>query len=61
MPSGLPIENIKDFERSLFDKCSNVIRMKSDFDCSEFNFEFSNSGAGASCDIDRIPNKLLLN
>jgi hypothetical protein len=63
VPSGLPIENIKDFTKGhyLINALNVMLESKSDFDCSEFNFwSFSNSGAGASCDIDRIPNKLLL-
>lgn len=61
--STLPIENIKDFTRGhyLIKALNEMVKSKMDFDCSEFSFwSFSNSGAGASCNIDRIPNELLL-
>lgn len=60
--STLPIENIKDFTRGhyLIKALNEMVKSQMDFDCSEFSFwSFSNSGAGASCNIDRIPNELL--
>lgn len=61
--SKSPIENIKKFTKghSIL-KALNVMKeLKIDFGHSEVNFwSFSNSGTGADCDIDRIPNDLLL-
>ena len=58
--SGNPIENVRDFSQG--DYILNAIRIYAD-KIEEDNYtdlnlwSFSNSGTGASCEIDRIPNR----
>ena len=61
--TGLPIENVKFYTKGhyIVKALDLMLDAGLDFKCSEFNlWSFSNSGAGASCGIDRIPNELLL-
>lgn len=63
MSTGLPIENIKFYTKGhyIVKALDMMLAADMDFECSEFNlWSFSNSGAGASCGIDRIPSQLLL-
>ena len=56
------IENIKDFAKGNYlNRALNLIEEKEfDNDYSDLNlWSFSNSGTGASCEIDRIPNSLI--
>lgn len=57
-----PIENIKDFVKGNYlNKALELIdEKKFEEDYSDLNlWSFSNSGTGASCEIDRIPNTLI--
>ncbi len=57
-----PIENIKDFAKGNYlNKALELIdEKKIEDDYSDLNlWSFSNSGTGASCEIDRIPNSLI--
>lgn len=57
-----PIENIKDFAKGNYlNKALELIDERNfEDDYSDLNlWSFSNSGTGASCEIDRIPNSLI--
>ena len=57
-----PIENIKDFAKGNYlNKALELIDEKEfEEDYSDLNlWSFSNSGTGASCEIDRIPDSLI--
>lgn len=60
-PSGESIENVKDFSKGNYVlKALKILEDKNfDDEYSDLNlWSFSNSGTGASCEIDRIPNSL---
>ncbi|MBX3253240.1 MAG: hypothetical protein KF862_03780 [Chitinophagaceae bacterium] len=58
-----PIENVRDFAKGDYlIKVLNILTEKEDFEekYSDLNmWSFSNSGTGASCEIDRVPNSLI--
>lgn len=57
------IENVKDFSKGsyLINALSIMGRMELEGQYIDLNlWSFSNSGAGASCEIDRLPNSLLM-
>lgn len=58
-----PVENVRDFSKGDYlTKVLNILAEKEEFDepYTDLNlWSFSNSGTGASCSIDRVPNKLI--
>lgn len=58
-----PVENVKDFQKGHYLlKVLDILSEKEEMDesYSDLNlWSFSNSGTGASCDIDRVPNSLI--
>lgn len=61
--SDNPIENVKDFSKGNYlIKTLEILQEKEEMheDYSDLNlWSFSNSGTGASCEIDRVPNTLI--
>jgi len=61
-PSTKPIENVKYAKGHYLLKALKLLKRKEDFEetYSDLNlWSFSNSGTGASCEIDRVPNSLI--
>lgn len=63
VPETESVDNVKDFQKGDYlIKALNILTEKEEMDesYSDLNmWSFSNSGTGASCDIDRVPNSLI--